>query len=772
MHERQIFYGFFRRLGLWGCSLLLLGALNPLFAQPEWTMNRHLFILDSLKNEFQDLNYYLEVFTDSTNSYHIDEITSREVSKQFALYSQMPRLNPNYTHWGRLSLINNLKTDKEWVLFLGIANFAEGYFPKNPHSGYGTDWYIQKSGRLVKADEKAINMGRDCAIPLIMGHLKKPITMYFKMRSIDNRPPDFRLMLQTRKKWDENFLKRNLFQGFFQGLMWILIIYHLASFFLIRDISYLQYAFYMLGASIYYLSVHGFLTETILRNYPTLNEYTWIASVYTISPLYFLFIRSFFHLRTFMPVWDKIITVWIVFKFLVVGVFLMIVFFTFNIGTPNRTAAALTILDPLVTFAFVIALIRKGNQNATFVIMGALALNILMMINYAYIVLYHSGKNDTSLIQIGVSLEVLFFAIGLADREKRKEKERQAIQMQFIEQLQENEVLKTQANQALEQKVRERTLEIVEKNRTLEHQKEEILSSNELLTVQRNELMIQKQEVERQKSEIMGQHDLIEEKNKILKNQHDKMLDSIRYALTIQQAILPNDRVLAEYFTQFFVIYRPKDIVAGDFYWITKTEKYMYAAVVDCTGHGVPGAFMSLIAETLLNEIVSVEGISETSAILETLQVKIVKVLNQAEKANQDGMDICLCRLEHLELGIKLSFTGAKRPLYYVLPDSTEVQIAKGDVKSLGGIRKLEKRFTQTEISLLPKSVLYLTSDGIIDQNSPSNEKFGTAKLKQVLETVKGLDLEQQRIVIEKKIEKHQLDAEQRDDITLLGLMV
>lgn len=274
-------------------------------------------------------------------------------------------------------------------------------------------------------------------------------------------------------------------------------------------------------------------------------------------------------------------------------------------------------------------------------------------------------------------------------------------------------------------------------------------------------------EVVEKKEEIELQKDQLEIKNK-------QITDSINYAQTIQNAILPNTQLFRDTFEEFFVIYRQKDIVSGDFYWMTKNfsegKEYIYVAAVDCTGHGVPGAFMSMIGSRMLNLIVNEQFENDPKVILEKLHDGIVKALNQKSGANNDGMDLALIRIERTEEGKRhIVFSGAKRPLYYTTK-AQEIQTAKGDRRSIGGANPANKEFTNQDVELNKGDIIYLSTDGLIDQNNIDRKKFGTKKLIETLNGLRFKPLPEQKVLLEQKLDEHQSQTEQRDDITFLGL--
>ncbi|TAD97162.1 MAG: hypothetical protein EAZ97_12935 [Bacteroidetes bacterium] len=256
-----------------------------------------------------------------------------------------------------------------------------------------------------------------------------------------------------------------------------------------------------------------------------------------------------------------------------------------------------------------------------------------------------------------------------------------------------------------------------------------------------------------------------------LQQKNTQITDSIRYAQTIQEAILPTDSQMKQMFGEnnYFVLFKPKDIVSGDFYWAGQVGKQNLIAVIDCTGHGVPGAFMSMISNTLLDEIVYIEKITEPKQVLITLNQKVVAVLKQEEGNNKDGMDLSFLKIERQELNHHLSFSGAKRPLVYVKKQDLLVCVTEGSRKSIGGFQN-NKEFIQNEIYLNTGDCFYLFTDGFIDQNSPKGVRFGSKTFYQLLENMFHFELSQQRDLIERSLNYHQAEMEQRDDITLIGI--
>ncbi|WP_291725513.1 two-component regulator propeller domain-containing protein [Bernardetia sp.] len=262
----------------------------------------------------------------------------------------------------------------------------------------------------------------------------------------------------------------------------------------------------------------------------------------------------------------------------------------------------------------------------------------------------------------------------------------------------------------------------------------------------------------------------VKERTKELQEKNEKMTDSLRYAETIQKAILPTEAELKEHLPEVFTVYKPLDIVSGDFYWFKHLGDIVYVAVADCTGHGVPGAFMSMIGSSLLSDMVQQNRSLKPCETLELLNEKIRTSLSQQDNRNSDGMDVCFCKI-NLNTH-KVWFSGAKRPLYITKKDGLFKEI-KGDRKSIGGRkREKEKEFTTTEIQLESGDMIYLTSDGYADQPNVEGKKIGSLKLQELLKNIASLPAQKQKQELTDLLHVHQGSMKQRDDIAIMGVRV
>ena len=269
----------------------------------------------------------------------------------------------------------------------------------------------------------------------------------------------------------------------------------------------------------------------------------------------------------------------------------------------------------------------------------------------------------------------------------------------------------------------------------------------------------------------------IRKQKEYIELQNEQITSSINYAKNIQQAILPIADDLNKFFDSF-VIFRPRDVVSGDFYWFAHrpateglSEK-IFIATVDCTGHGVPGAFMSMIGSRLLSEIVLERKVTSPKDILEILDEKVKFALRQESTDNNDGMDLALCVIEKEEDAYHITYSGAKIDLYYFSHKNDDITILSSERRSIGGT--MQKRgnidFSDKDFYLYKDDYLWLSTDGIIDQNNPERKRFGTPKFIETLKDAKELNLLEQKRLIEKELADHQGEEEQRDDITIWGI--
>lgn len=260
----------------------------------------------------------------------------------------------------------------------------------------------------------------------------------------------------------------------------------------------------------------------------------------------------------------------------------------------------------------------------------------------------------------------------------------------------------------------------------------------------------------------------------IIADKNIQITESIRYAKTIQESILPTTQFMEDTFGDYFVLFRPKDIVSGDFYWSATVDNRTYLICSDCTGHGVPGAFMSMIGNVLLNKYIKELKITSPADILIELHKGIQGALHQKTSDNEDGMDISVCKFEQQGKDTKLTFAGAKTKIYHKSQTEENIQTILGSRATVGGVDKRDKSnvFTDQTITLKSGDLLYLSTDGFIDQNNPERKRYGIKRFVNTLSEISTYSIDEQKKALTSSLEKHQQYASQRDDITVIGIEV
>jgi serine phosphatase RsbU (regulator of sigma subunit) len=306
--------------------------------------------------------------------------------------------------------------------------------------------------------------------------------------------------------------------------------------------------------------------------------------------------------------------------------------------------------------------------------------------------------------------------------------------------------------------------------------------TNRQIREQRDEIEAQRNKIEAQRDQIQAQHDLVY-------SQKEMITDSIAYAQNIQSAILPPRALMDELIPEYFIVFKPKDIVSGDFYWIKEVQDHLILVDADCTGHGVPGALMSMLGITLLNSMIGDRCFNAPGAILGQLRMKVKEMLLQEGKVEEqkDGMDMAIAIInKHTR---ELHFSGANNPLYiirckdrdygqdlapYMSLENGRYQLfeIKGDKQPIG-IHWEETEFTSHSISLGEKDTIYVFSDGYIDQYGGENRKrFKSMNFKKLLLSIQKEPMQKQKQIIEDTFETWKGSYEQIDDVSVMGIRI
>ncbi|MFH2142362.1 MAG: tetratricopeptide repeat protein [Bacteroidota bacterium] len=315
--------------------------------------------------------------------------------------------------------------------------------------------------------------------------------------------------------------------------------------------------------------------------------------------------------------------------------------------------------------------------------------------------------------------------------------------------------------------------------------------ANNLLRLQNVEILQQKEEITTQRDEIETQRDQVTEQRDQIAEQKQKITDSIHYASLIQNAVLPPDHIMDQLFSDYFILNIPRDIVSGDFYWAVEKDNKIIVCVADCTGHGVPGAFMSMLGVAFLNEIVNKKSWSNSAEILNILREQVMSALHQTgkDKEAQDGMDIAICIINKDKK--TLDFAGANSPLYLISKfkqknnsvEENKVRILKYDNKFLFeliadnmpiGIHvNSDVVFHNQIIDYKDGDKLYLFSDGFIDQfGEEKGKKFKSKAFKELLLNIQDKTMEEQRLIIKEEFYNWMGNLKQIDDVCIIGAII
>ena len=249
-----------------------------------------------------------------------------------------------------------------------------------------------------------------------------------------------------------------------------------------------------------------------------------------------------------------------------------------------------------------------------------------------------------------------------------------------------------------------------------------------------------------------------------LKEKNKEILDSIQYAKRIQSAILPSTSIIKQALKNSFILYKPKDIVSGDFYWIEQKNDKVFFAAADCTGHGVPGAMVSVICNNALNRSVREFDINSTSEILNNTRELVIKEFEKSEEEVKDGMDIAICMLE----GNILYYSGAYNPLWIIRDN--EIIETKADRQPIGKF-DFSRPFTSHQFKLEPGDTFYIFTDGFPDQfGGKDGKKFKNVNLKKLISSIQEHSMEEQKEILNKAFEEWRGPHEQIDDVCIIGV--
>jgi serine phosphatase RsbU (regulator of sigma subunit) len=382
--------------------------------------------------------------------------------------------------------------------------------------------------------------------------------------------------------------------------------------------------------------------------------------------------------------------------------------------------------------------------------------NVSLKDYYSLLADYFEGVND---YKKALKFTLKYDALNakLNNDEKLNEIQKSEIQKEFSLRIMADSIKNTNANQLNQLKIAEQTANL---------NKEKILRYALIFGLIM--LSVMGYFIYKRFKESRAQNSIIESQNLELAKKNKETEDSLIYASRLQNGILPKIQELKKDFKDAFILYQPKDIVSGDFYWTYKIENKIFIAVGDCTGHGVPGAMMSFLSFNNLERCVKESGLSSTSEILEKLSLLIEQSFGFEEKAIRDGLDIALIKID---LTTKvLSYSGANNNLYLI--KENELIKVKANRRSIG-YSEFKIPFTEASFNLNSNDTLFLITDGYADQiGGDKNRKYMTKNLEALFLKIKNKDADSQKLLLSTELKEWMKEKEQVDDITVLGLTI
>ncbi len=703
------------------------------------------FVIGNSQTEHKIPQDFLKVYKTKTNT------TLKDLQKNPQEYlvnsSKLDRLS---TYWFHFRLKQENTKISEYILNISGGGQQHHVYVLLEDSLI----YQTQTGSMIAKKDKDF---KDVisAVKLNLAH-EKTIDIFIKSTDLNGSFPPLRLSLHKTLDFYQDRYYPNLICGIIIcTIVTFIFLFNFIIYTFTKDKSSLILVLSMFIIIVFNYNIYNiFYHFTNIGDYPQIGFYlNYLLIIYQLLYLWFLY--SYINPRNSYPTL-LVFRIWFVCLLFLSS--LTVFFIVIKDLSETRTISLFRVSVNLLLSILLTIYIPKTKQNL-FVVIGS-----FVFFSFG-IVLFIIEKHIPILLlsyitPLGFIVKVIILSIGIGYKIKQNEEEKNKAQIQVLHKSRENEKLIKEQNKVLAEKVNEKTRDLQEKNEEIQVAYEEMAQMNE--------------ELQQTQEELMSQRDLLQENNYTLELFRTKITSSIRSAYTIQQAILPPKAKLDEILGEYFIINRPKDQVSGDFYWVNQINNKKFLIVADCTGHGVSGAFMTMIGNTLLDKIIKVWDIYDPAQILETVHTEIQAVLQQAETDNTDGMDVAVAVLEESEnpQGFRVEFAGAKRPMYYSETGKNEIEKLSGVRKMVGGFTNPEKRYV-TEKVILPKgSMIYMASDGYSDQNDQNRSSFSERRFMGMLSIIQEKTLSEQKSFLEEALDAHIAGTEQRDDILVVGMRV
>jgi len=697
------------------------------------SVSQKIIVIESDTVNSYPVSEYVYIFKDTSRNMSIDRMILYDCEKYFTL-NNSSNINFGFTkdiYWIKFSVINKTSKTKNLVFSIDYPLLRSIHF------------YAIKGTSLDKeviTGEQEVFSSRDIKDRTFLFDLNlEPNVQYSYFVRINSEGTTLRLpmSIDTYKSYIKADNYKVIINGVLIGLLLFSLLFNIFLLVVTKDIINFYYTIFVFLLAFFLINITGLTYQNLWPNLPWWQQHSTTLFAATANIFLLLFTREFFSFKKNHKKVDRVSK--IVILFIIISIILNL----FN-STFSFSMLLINILSLVVIFLiFTVSIIGLFNKNklAIYFLFSFTAL----VIGTTLYVMRNLGILNSNIVaesglKIGFLIEIIFLMFAVIHRYRYIEK---------------------RDNEKLEILVSERTHKLVAQKEEIETQRDRILSQHE---------------------EVIRQKDLISIKN-------DEIRDSFNYARLIQNAVLTPRKELDRILNNYFIVNLPKETLGGDFYWTYEKNGRNYVVVADCTGHGVPGAMMSMLGISALNEIIRKTDDIKPSEILDELSVNIQNALHQEGEIGEskDGMDISICMID--KVTNTLLFAGANNPIYVVRNnnfridesdkyfklyefDSNILLELKADKMSIGYNYNKSNKFSDKKVNLKEGDMIYMFSDGFPDQfGGEKGNKYKLGRFRELLANNSLLQNEtEQYDVIMSELYNWKKDKEQIDDIIILGM--
>ena len=693
-----------------------------------WISSAQTMLELSDEQDIFPMGTHVSVYNDTSNL-SIQEISQPNFTSNFIPSSKEVLhlgINTNQ-YWIRFTARDLTSPSRDWILWIDfpILDHIELY----ELNGDNEILRKHEMGFCEDFNKRSIEHA-NFAIPLEFNY-SQPTTFYLKVYSKKTKILPLSILTKDAFYKEKSF--EDILYGLFFGILMVMLFYNGFVYYALRDKAYLYYVLSILSTALFFGGSSGYAFQYIWTDFPNFNLICLILFTCLLVITTNIFSQTFLKLKSYSKVLHLLLSInlWIS---AVAAIGLFIVDDVMPIGVGMYLVISINIL---LLLASGVLCWYRGNRPAIYFtiawigyLLGGLS---LMFVNWNVLPFnfftFHAAE-------FGSATMVVLLGLALSESYRLLKKDKEEASKKIIK-------MQEEANHELEKRVNERTAELMETNEELNQIVEELNVTNDRLNSLNGELS---------------------KRNK-------NITDSLNYAKRIQAAILPFPERINRVVDEHFVFFKPRDIVSGDFYWFEEADDKIFIAAVDCTGHGVPGAFMSLLGHDALNHTIISQGITDPDKVLTYLDVDIRTILQQDRTANKDGMDMTICTIDTKTQ--TLEFAGAKNPMIYF--QDGNIHILKGDKFSVGGKQlKHIKRFTKTKIDISKPTTFYMYSDGFQDQfGGEEGRKFLTKRFRDLLTEIHEKPMPLQKTILEETFSNWiGSNHKQIDDVLVMGFRI